>query len=194
MSVVPTINPLSYVGKEPVSRDYTFTRDPSGQDNSGYNPGDMWLNSLTGLSFRLMAKGPDGAVWRMTNTPEIFNLVSFQTIGNTMVQIPLSSEFEPDCTYFFKTVLVARRIDTPTNDNGLGTQVWCSGRRPGTGNVAMVGFTIPLTQTDIAPPPSIVCTAVGPGLFLDITGPAGENYQYDGYTVTTKNGYPVVET
>ena len=68
MSVIPPENPLSYLGKEPVRKDYKFKRDPTPSDFSAYEIGDGWTNFATKTVFKLVSKAEGKSEWAICAT------------------------------------------------------------------------------------------------------------------------------
>lgn len=66
-SVVPNENPLSYVGKEPVKRDFIRHRNPTPNDR-GFAIGDNWINTKNNTSYKLTGRNSDGEVWQPLGT------------------------------------------------------------------------------------------------------------------------------
>jgi len=81
MSVIPPDNPLSYVGKEPVARDYIRRTDPTPQDFSSFDIGDTWINIASGNAFKLVSKASGVATWSEITPAGAAGVITINTIA-----------------------------------------------------------------------------------------------------------------
>lgn len=68
MTILPGSNNLSYVGKEPVKRDFIRDRAPLPTDNKPFDIGDSWIDQTGQKVYRKVDIDSSGAVWVATGT------------------------------------------------------------------------------------------------------------------------------
>ena len=88
MSITPSKNSLSYLGKEPVRKDYKFRRDPTPSDFSSYQIGDGWTNFATKTVFKLVSKAEGKSEWAICatsaeNQPRFFSFLPVTQVNAT---------------------------------------------------------------------------------------------------------------
>ena len=73
---IPNENLLSYVGKEPVKRDFVRRRAPLASDNRSFAIGDNWTDSVGLNSYVKVASAATGATWKaMTSSGSASGIV-----------------------------------------------------------------------------------------------------------------------
>ena len=121
MSILPGSNTLSYVGKEPVKRDFIRDRAPLPTDNKPFDIGDSWIDETGQKVYRKVAIDVSGAVWVATGT---VNPASIETV------ITDSGTATPN---------LANQINM-NGANGITTSA--------TGNAVIINYTSGIQPTD----------------------------------------------